>query len=74
MLTLDQLEPGETATIVALHHEASQQGRLLEMGLLPETAVEMVRRAPMGDPIEYRVGDYNLSLRAAVAKLIEIRR
>ncbi len=73
-LTLDQLEPGEAATIAALRHEPAQQGRLLEMGLLVGTPVKMVRRAPMGDPIEYRVGDYNLSLRAAVAKLIEVSR
>ncbi len=73
-LTLDRLEPGEMATIVALRHEPAQQGRLLEMGLLVGTPVEMIRRAPMGDPIEYRVGDYNLSLRVAVAKLIEVSR
>jgi len=71
-MTLDQLEPGQVATIVALEHDPSQLIRLLEMGLLEDVRVEMIRRAPMGDPIEYRVGDYHLSLRRADAERVRV--
>ena len=72
-MTLDQLEPGQTATIKRLNHDTpARLTRLLEMGLIEETEIEMIRRAPMGDPIEYRLGDYCLSLRTADAKLVEV--
>ncbi len=74
-MTLDQLEPGQIATIKKLNHDDPVRlGRLLEMGLIEDTEIEMIRRAPMGDPIEYRLEDYCLSLRIADAKLVEIER
>ena len=46
--------------------------RLFEMGLLPGSVVRVVRRAPMGDPIELRLRNYSLSIRKEEAALIEI--
>lgn len=46
--------------------------RLFEMGLLPGAVVRVVRRAPMGDPIELRLRNYSLSIRKEEAALIEI--
>lgn len=46
--------------------------RLLELGLLPGTLVRVVRRAPLGDPIELRLRSYSLSIRREEAGLIEI--
>jgi len=46
--------------------------RLMQLGLVEGTEVELVRRAPAGDPIEFRVLGYSLSLRRAEARLVEI--
>lgn len=46
--------------------------RLMEMGLIEGAEIELVRRAPLGDPLQVRLGDYELSLRASEAKLIEV--
>ena len=46
--------------------------RLMEMGLVEGAEVRVVRRAPLGDPMQVRVGDYDLSLRASEARLIGV--
>lgn len=46
--------------------------RLFELGLLPGTRVRVVRRAPLGDPIELRLRNYSLSIRREQAALIEV--
>ena len=46
--------------------------RLMEMGLIEGACVEVVGRAPLGDPLHLRLGDYELSLRRAEAELIDI--
>ncbi|MES2200855.1 MAG: FeoA family protein [candidate division FCPU426 bacterium] len=72
-MRLDELKPGESAVIVSLKHEGLRLQRLLEMGLFEGGAITLVRRAPLGDPIEVRLTDYNLSLRQADAMLIEVK-
>ena len=71
-VTLDRLKPGESAQVSELRHEESVVVRLMEMGLLPGQRVTMVRKAPMGDPIEYKVGETSLSLRLEEARLVEV--
>ena len=58
---------GESAVVDRIGCDRRMAGRLMEMGLLPGTRVEMVRRAPFGDPLEIRLRGYRLSLRAADA-------
>lgn len=72
MRSLDQLKPGDRAKIRALKQEGGLAQRLMEMGLLEGDEVELIRVAPMGDPLEIRVGDYHLSLRKSEAKLVEL--
>lgn len=50
----------------------NEAGRLLEMGLLPGTSIELIRSAPLGFPIEIKVKGYMLSLRKAEAQCIEV--
>jgi ferrous iron transport protein A len=69
---LSTLLPGETGVIVTLPEGAPSLTRLREMGLLPGTRVEFIRRAPMGDPVEIGVRGALLSLRDAEASLIEV--
>jgi len=65
--TLDQLAIGERAVVHRVNCERRIGCRLMEMGLLPGTAIELVRRAPLGDPIKIRLRGYLLSLRKAEA-------
>ncbi|MFA5311912.1 MAG: FeoA family protein [Methanomassiliicoccales archaeon] len=68
--TLETLEPGNKAIIKRVEAAGPARKRVAEMGLSKGTCVEMVRRAPMNDPIEFRVRGYNISLRKVEASAI----
>ena len=57
------LSLGNQATVAEIRVPAESQARLMEMGLLVGTRIELVRFAPLGDPVEIKVRGYNLSLR-----------
>jgi ferrous iron transport protein A len=71
--TLDRLRPGQRGRIVALSGEAPLVQRLMEMGVLEGDEVEMVGFAPLGDPLEVRLGDSLLSLRRSDAARVEVQ-
>ncbi len=71
-MTLDQLKPGERG-IVTGWNSPEPPSRLLELGILQGTQLEIIRTAPLGDPIDVRVRGYHLSLRRQEAGLIEVR-
>ncbi len=71
-MTLDRLPIGKDAVIRAVDCDDTLRKHILEMGLTPGTEVTLVKRAPMGDPIELRVRDYELTLRLADAAKIEL--
>lgn len=71
-MTLDQLEIGKTAIIRTVGGDGALRLRLLDMGLIPRTAVTMGKRAPMGDPLQIRLRGYELTLRAEDARMIEL--
>lgn len=64
MRTCKELRPGETAKIVSIDGDASLQSRFSALGLRPGSAVELVRRAPLGCPIELAVNHTHIALRA----------
>lgn len=70
--TLRELEIGKTATVVSIGGEGALRQHFLDMGLIPETDVTMVKYAPMGDPVEVRIHGYALTLRLADAEKITI--
>jgi Fe2+ transport system protein FeoA len=70
--TLDRLEPGDGGAIVRLESAPPIARRLMELGLVPGTRVEVVRRAPLGDPIEVTVRGVHLSLRRSEAAHIHV--
>jgi Fe2+ transport system protein FeoA len=72
MPSLDQLKPGQRGRIAALAGNDALSQRLMEMGLLEGEDVEVIRFAPLGDPIEIRVSGYCLSLRRSEASRLEI--
>ncbi len=61
---------GSTATVAEIRVPAAGRARLMEMGLLVGTRVELVRFAPLGDPVEIKVRGYNLTLRKSEADQI----
>jgi ferrous iron transport protein A len=64
---------GQTVTVVGIKLPPENRPRLMEMGLLVGTSVELVRFAPLGDPLEIRVRGYNLTLRKHEAEQILVR-
>ncbi len=58
--------------ITGIRPEGAMSYRLMEMGLIEGAQVEVVRRAPLGDPLHVRLGDYHLSLRASDADLVDV--
>ena len=74
MATLDELPKGKTAVICAVAGKKDSLRRhLLEMGLTPGVEVTLVKTAPLGDPLEFKVRGYELTLRREDARNIEIR-
>ncbi len=71
---LSSLEPGQRGTVTEIRVPPEHRGRLLEMGLLVGTAVELIRFAPLGDPVEIKLRGYNLSLRKHEAEQIWVNR
>jgi ferrous iron transport protein A len=69
---LSELAPGDRGKVVTVAGDAEAARRLMEMGLMRGTTVEVVRRAPMGDPLEVKVRGFMLTLRRAEAEHIEV--
>jgi len=70
--SLDQLEPGQRGVILRLDGDTGAVRRLMELGLVPGTRVEVLRRAPLGDPIELRLRQIHHSLRRSEAAFIHV--
>lgn len=70
--TLDRIDIACRCRVVGVRASGALRKRLLAMGMVPGADVEAVRAAPLGDPVEYRVKGYALSLRRAEAGLIEV--
>lgn len=71
MMTLKSAKLGEIVRIDSVG-ESNLKQRLLTMGLIPGTRVEILRSAPLGDPIAVRLRAYNLALRKDDAEKIEV--
>ena len=74
LLTLDALAPGEHAVVRSVGGQGALRQHFLDMGLIPGVHVEFVKSAPMGDPLEYRIHGYELTLRREDAGKIAIER
>ena len=73
-MTLDNLKIGESARILTVSGDAALRRHFLDMGLTPETIVTLVKKAPMGDPLEIYVRGYELTLRKEDAARITCER
>lgn len=72
MMTLKDLPISKSATVTTVGGKGALRQHFLDMGIIPGVEVTMVKHAPMGDPIEIRIHSYELTLRLADAKQIEI--
>ena len=71
-MTLDQLQIGQSAIVKTVGGEGSRRQHFLDMGVIPDAVVKLVKFAPLGDPMEVLIHGYSLTLRIADAKLIEV--
>ncbi len=72
MKTLRDVEIGQTAKVVKLHGEGAVRRRIMDMGITRGIEVYVRKVAPLGDPIEVMVRNYELSIRKADADMIEV--
>jgi len=70
--TLDKMVPGESGRIIRIHGRGPVRRRLVDMGLTHGAVIDMVKASPLGDPVEYRLRGYHLSLRKSEAGTIEV--
>ncbi|MEZ4519244.1 MAG: ferrous iron transport protein A [Chloroflexota bacterium] len=73
MTTLDQLSQGQTAHVKKITGDKPLRRRLMDMGITNGVEIAMVKASPLGDPVDYLVRGYHLSLRKSEAKLIEVQ-
>ncbi|MCH2354278.1 MAG: ferrous iron transport protein A [Pseudomonadales bacterium] len=72
MLSVQQLAIGQTATIIGFRDESAYVARLQSLGLVRGTQFEVVRTAPLGDPIELKLRGFRLAIRAKEADCLLI--
>ena len=71
-VTLDRLSAGQRGIVVHVGGQGAARRRMMDMGLVPGSEVKMVRVAPLGDPVEFEVKGYSLSLRKSEARAITV--
>ena len=72
MKTLRDAKVGETVKVLKHHGEGAVKRRIMDMGITKGVEVYVRKLAPLGDPIEVNVRNYELSIRKADAEIIEV--
>ena len=72
MNTIKQVKVGQTCTVKRVHGEGALRRRIMDMGITKGVEIYVRKVAPLGDPIEITVRDYELSVRKNDAELIEV--
>lgn len=71
-MLLEELEPGKRCRIKKLSAKNLLGQRLMSMGIYPGTIIDVIRNAPLEDPMEVRIEGYSISLRHEEAKFVEV--
>ena len=71
-MTLDDLKTGQKGRVIKINAQGPFKKRLLEMGFIAGSEVEVIKYAPLKDPVEYIVKGYHVSLRHEEAEQIDI--
>lgn len=72
MKLLSQLKVGQSGAVKAVLAQGALKQRLLDMGITPNTQIVLVKKAPLGDPLEISLRGYTLTLRGGEAEQIEL--
>ena len=72
MKTLRDAKIGDTVKVVKLHGEGAVKRRIMDMGITKGVEIYVRKVAPLGDPVEINVRNYELSLHKADAEMIEV--
>jgi len=73
MMTLRDVQIGDTVKVVKLHGEGAVKRRIMDMGITRGVQVYVRKVAPLGDPVEVNVRGYELSIRKEDAAMIEVQ-
>ena len=73
-IPLSDLEVGEKATIIRMKFKGATRQRLVAMGMVKGVTILVQKVAPLGDPVDYMIKNYHLSLRREDAKNILVQR
>lgn len=73
-MTLNDLRPGEFGIITDMRMTGIMRRRLTDLGITAGTKISMIRSAPFGDPLEFSILGYNLSLRRSEAQNIIVEK
>ena len=71
-MTMDELTVGQSGAVKAIHAPKQLKRRLMDMGITKGVPIQVIKMAPMGDPMEVSVRGYHLCLRKAEARSIEL--
>ena len=69
---LKDMKPGESGLIVTLHGSGNVKHRLIDMGLVHGRKIHVMKFAPLGDPVEIKVKNFELALRNSEAGMIDV--
>ncbi len=69
---LDMMNQGQKVQVVKIHTTGKLMHKLLDMGFVNGSDIEVIREAPLFDPMELKIHNYNISLRKSEASLIEV--
>ena len=72
-MTLKDLKPGQSGVVEGIGKKGPLRRRLMDMGVTPGVKVEVIKVAPLGDPIEINIRGYELSLRKDEAQNIVLK-
>ena len=72
MKTLREVPVGSTVRVVKLHGEGAVKRRIMDMGITKGVSIYVRKVAPLGDPVEVTVRNYELSIRKADAEMVEV--
>ena len=71
-MTMDELKPGQSAYISSVGGTGALRHHLLDMGLTPQTEITLQKVAPMGDPVQFQLRGYELTLRLEEARKVTV--
>lgn len=69
---LSELEEKQKCRVIDINLEGETKYRLLDMGIIPNTEIEITKKAPLGDPIQIFLRGYSISIRKEIARKIEV--